>query len=177
MPALPLTPEQKDDAARLKKLFLTWKTERKARGEAASQDAFSDLVGITQSAISQYLNGAIPLNPAAAAKFSKVLGCQISDFSATVANLASEIGEGVAPIAASEKPAARMDVMELSKSEMQLVLTFRELPESAQEELAFFAGRLRKDAASRAQRAQQHAPAPVKPTTKRGRKVAEPAAH
>lgn len=173
MPALPLTLEQKEDAARLKKLFLAWKTDRKARGEPASQDAFSDLVGITQSAVSQYLNGAIPLNPAAAAKFSKVLGCQISEFSATVANLASEIGEAATPMASSDSP-PRMDITELSRAEAQLVLTFRELPESARDQLAAFAGQLHKESGTKTQRA---ATAPKPAAAKRSRKVAEPADH
>ena len=168
MPALPLTLEQKEDAARLKKLFLTWKTGRKARGEPASQDAFSDLVGITQSAVSQYLNGAIPLNPAAAAKFSKVLGCQISEFSSAVASLASEIGEAATPMA------QRMDITELSRAEVQLVLTFRELSESARDQLAAFAGQLRQESAPRTLRAP---PAPKQAPVKRSRKVAEPVDH
>lgn len=173
MPALPLTLEQKEDAARLKKLFLAWKTGRKARGEPASQDAFSDLVGITQSAVSQYLNGAIPLNPAAAAKFSKVLGCQISEFSASVANLASEIGEAATPATSSESP-PRMDITELSRAEAQLVLTFRELPESARDQLSAFAGQLRQESAARTLRTP---PALKQAPVKRPRRVAEPVDH
>ncbi len=173
MPALPLTLEQKEDAARLKKLFLAWKTDRKARGEPASQDAFSDLVGITQSAVSQYLNGAIPLNPAAAAKFSKVLGCQISEFSTSVANLASEIGEAATPVTSSESP-PRMDITELSRAEAQLVLTFRELPESARDQLTDFAAQLRQDSVASTLRAP---PAPKQAPVKRSRRVAEPVDH
>lgn len=142
MPALPLTAEQKEDAARLKKLFLSWKSSRKEAGEPSSQDFFSDMVGFGQSAVSQYLNGKIPLNPHAAAKFSKALGCQISDFSESVAALAIEIGEGVGAAIDQAPDPARMDITELSRQEVQLVLTFRELQETERQELAKFAHKL-----------------------------------
>lgn len=146
MPALPLTSEQKDDAARLKRLFLSWKEARRASGEPASQDFFSDLVGFGQSAVSQYLNGKIPLNPHAAAKFSKALGCQISDFSESVASIASEIGEAVITQADGEQQIPRMNITELSRQEIQLVLTLRELSPSARDELIFAASQLHQSA-------------------------------
>ncbi|WP_315128056.1 helix-turn-helix transcriptional regulator [Comamonas antarctica] len=136
-----MTPEQKKDAARLKQLFVSWKEARRAGGEPASQDAFSDLVGFGQSAVSQYLNGKIPLNPQAAAKFSKALGCQISDFSETVASLAAEIGEAVV-LSSGDQQVARMNITELTKQEVQIVLTLRELSPSAREELVLFASHL-----------------------------------
>lgn len=142
MPALPLTAEQKEDAARLKRLFLSWKEARKASGEPASQDAFSDQVGFGQSAVNQYLNGKIPLNAHAAAKFSKALGCQISDFSESVAAIASEIGDAVITASDDVQPVARMSITELSKQEIHLVLTLRELGPVAREELIAAANRL-----------------------------------
>lgn len=140
MPALPLTPEQKEDAARLKRLFLKWQGERKANGEPSSQDAFSDLVGFGQSAVNQYLNGKIPLNPAAAAKFSRVLKCQISDFSEAVAEQASAIALATSrgDSDASDRPDA-LDITELSKPETQLVLMFRELGQGPRNEVLRFA--------------------------------------
>lgn len=135
MPALPLTPEQKADAARLKQLFLGWKSAQREKGEPSSQDHFSDQVGFGQSAVSQYLNGRIPLNPAAAAKFSKALGCQISDFSESIAAAASEIGEAVMAGAQDSPRPSGMDITDLSKLEMQLVLMFRELSDSAKDEV------------------------------------------
>lgn len=174
MPALPLTADQKEDAARLKRLFLSWKESRKASGEPASQDFFSDLVGFGQSAVSQYLNGKIPLNPHAAAKFSKALGCQISDFSETVASVASEIGEAVATHADSEQEVARMNITELSKQEVQLVLTLRELPPASRDELIFLAGRLHR-AAVRA--SEDSAPAPKQLVARPKRVKTEKAGH
>lgn len=176
MPALPLTTEQKEDAARLKRLFLAWKESRKASGEPASQDFFSDLVGFGQSAVSQYLNGKIPLNPHAAAKFSKALGCQISDFSESVASLASEIGEGAGATADQGAPLMRMDITELSRHEVQLVLTFRELQENQREELVAFAHQLHH---RRLPPATKTAPAAVqrKALSQPARKKAEKIAH
>lgn len=169
MPALPLTAEQKEDAARLKGLFLSWKEARRASGEPASQDFFSDLVGFGQSAVSQYLNGKIPLNPHAAAKFSKALGCQISDFSETVASVAIEIGGAVAIQTDDEQKLARMDITELSRQEAQLVLTLRELPPSLQDELLLAASRLRQ-AAAQALTGNIRAPKPSK-SSKQPRRI------
>lgn len=171
MPALPLTTEQKDDAARLKRLFLSWKDARRASGEPASQDFFSDLVGFGQSAVSQYLNGKIPLNPHAAAKFSKALGCQISDFSESVASIASEIGEAVVTQAEGEQQFARMNITELSRQEIQLVLTLRELPQSARDELVFVASQLRQSTARTAGPAPKRSTPNAKPKRTRAEKV------
>ena len=85
MPALPLTKEQLEDAARLKKRFLDWQKIRRDGGLPASQEAISELLGFNQSAVSQYLNGRIPLNIETAAKFAHLIECQVSDFSPSLA--------------------------------------------------------------------------------------------
>jgi transcriptional regulator with XRE-family HTH domain len=92
MPAKPLTSEQLADANRLKAIFLQWQAGRKERDEPASQLDVVDMLGFNQSAMSQYLNGRIPLNVEAAAKFARMLGCSIADFSPSLAALAVEIG-------------------------------------------------------------------------------------
>jgi transcriptional regulator with XRE-family HTH domain len=85
MPAKELTVTQKQDAARLKLKFDAWKLRRKDEGLPASQeDAAADL-GFGQSALSQYLRGDIPLNPNAAEKFARLLGCSVADFSPDIA--------------------------------------------------------------------------------------------
>lgn len=74
MPAKPLTPEQKADAQRLMAIF------KKQKG--LTQAVLADELGFSnQSAVSQYLNGKIPLNVEASIKFADRLGCQVSDFS------------------------------------------------------------------------------------------------
>jgi len=94
MPALPLTTEQLEDAARLKTLFAAWQKKQREAGLPSSQEALSDQLGFNQSALSQYLNGRIPLNIATATKFANLIGCAVSDFSRA---LADEIGKYVPP--------------------------------------------------------------------------------
>jgi transcriptional regulator with XRE-family HTH domain len=90
MPAQPLTKEQLEDAVRLKERFLAWQRARKEAGLPSSQEAVSELLGFNQSSMSQYLNGKIPLNFAAATKFASVLECSIAEFSRTLAQQATK---------------------------------------------------------------------------------------
>jgi hypothetical protein len=77
VPAKPLTPEQKADAQRLKAAFKAWQQIRKVNGLPWAQDAIAeDLFDFGQSAMSQYLNGVIPLNPGALRKFCAVMQVQ-----------------------------------------------------------------------------------------------------
>lgn len=73
MPAQPLTDEQLADAARLKAAFEAHQEKLRKVGLPATQDALADLLGFGQSALNQYLNGKIPLNPAALFKFCRML--------------------------------------------------------------------------------------------------------
>lgn len=74
MTAKELSPEQKAEAARLKLAFHEWQQARKLRGEDWTQAAATEALGFTQSALSQYINGIIPLNMDAVLKFSVLLG-------------------------------------------------------------------------------------------------------
>ncbi|NRR28865.1 LexA family transcriptional regulator [Oxalobacteraceae bacterium] len=89
MPANPLTKSQLVEAALLKQKFGEWQTARKEIGAPASQEVAAGLLGFNQSALSQYLNGKIPLNVEAAIKFSALLGCAVGDFSPSLAAQAS----------------------------------------------------------------------------------------
>lgn len=62
MPAKPLTPEQKDDASRLKEAFRAWQNAKRDAGAPVSQMEAAHRLGFGQSALSQYVNGQIPLN-------------------------------------------------------------------------------------------------------------------
>ncbi|MFM0738577.1 LexA family transcriptional regulator [Paraburkholderia xenovorans] len=62
------------DANRLRSLFENWQAERKSKGEPSSQTDAAHLLGFGQSALSQYLRGAIPLNIDVLAKFATLLG-------------------------------------------------------------------------------------------------------
>lgn len=95
MPAAPLTSEQLADAARLKKLFSSWQTTRRDQGLPSSQEAATELLGFNQSALSQYLNGKIPLNLDAAAKFAKMMDRSVGDFSPTLEAQVSQYSAAV----------------------------------------------------------------------------------
>lgn len=86
MPAKPLTEEQKIDAARLKALFQTQ--------EGLTQAVLADELGFAnQSAVSQYLNGRIPLNVEVAIKFADKFKCLVSDFSPSLQNEINKISK------------------------------------------------------------------------------------
>jgi transcriptional regulator with XRE-family HTH domain len=108
MPAKPLTPEELADAARLRELFLDWQQDQKRDGKPYSQEAVVSILEFTQSAISQYLNGGIPLNVEAAYKFAGMLGKPISAFSQSWAEVAAKYG------AAAFGPATQQAKDELS---------------------------------------------------------------
>lgn len=85
MPAKPLTEQELQESAKLKALFSSWQQSRKDAMENASQDFATSILGFNQSALSQYINGGIPLNIKAAVKFASLIGCKISQFSPTIA--------------------------------------------------------------------------------------------
>lgn len=85
MPAKELTQEQREDAQRLRSLFKAWQADQGAAGHRATQEELAELLGFGQSAISQYLNGKIPLNPDAASRFASLMGCGVSAFSPAIA--------------------------------------------------------------------------------------------
>jgi len=158
MPALPLTPEQKADANRLKQLFQAWQADRKRKGEPSNQDAISESLGFGQSALSQYLNGKIPLNPAAAAKFARLLGCQISDFSAPMAALASEIAAATTPTSAPATLSKKS--IGANELEAQLLRMFREMSPEHRDELLQHANMLHNQAKPEKSRANPFAGVP-----------------
>lgn len=84
MPAKPLSSEQIADAIRLKAAFKHWQDDQKARGRPHVQDDVAELFDIGQSALSQYLNGRIPINAEALLKFAAVLGLDPAEISPSV---------------------------------------------------------------------------------------------
>lgn len=89
MPAQPLTPEQKADAARLKAIYEAKKGELQL-----TQASLAALCGWeSQGSVSQYLNGKIPLNLDAAAKLARNLECSIADFSKALDSDLRSLGE------------------------------------------------------------------------------------
>lgn len=95
MPAKPLSPEQLEDAVRLKALFRLWQARRATKHEPWSQEHAADQLGIGQSAMNQYLNGRIPLNLPVAVRFARLLGVGIEEFSPAVARLQESVSKVV----------------------------------------------------------------------------------
>ncbi|MDN3512666.1 MAG: helix-turn-helix domain-containing protein [Candidatus Jettenia sp.] len=70
-------PERKEDANRLMDIF-----EDRREKHGITQSSLADALGYSsQSSVSQYLIGKIPLNVEAAIKFAEGLHCRVSDFS------------------------------------------------------------------------------------------------
>ncbi len=97
MPALPLSPEQKEDARRLFRLYEKWKSDQRQAGARASQEMVAAALGFaSQSAVSQYIKGGIPLNQDAVAKFAKFFGVSPAEISPTISSQMAAIAEAVA---------------------------------------------------------------------------------
>lgn len=82
-----LTPEQIEDAKRLKAIY-----EAKKKELGISQQDIADALGISQGAVGHYLNGRNQLNTLAAAKFAEILQVKIEDFSPSLAKQATTVG-------------------------------------------------------------------------------------
>lgn len=95
MPAKPLSPDQLEDAKRLKAIFRGWQARRNIDHLPWSQEHCADLLGLGQSAMNQYLNGRIPLNPSAASRFAQVLGVGVETFSPDIAQKLESMSLGL----------------------------------------------------------------------------------
>lgn len=97
MPAKPLSPEQREDAARLKSLFKEWQETQRLKGDDWSQDYAAERLGFGQSALSQYLNGKIPLNIEVAGPFASLIGKPIEAFSPALASTVAGLTKALEP--------------------------------------------------------------------------------
>lgn len=96
MPALPLSPEQKEDARRLFRLYEKWKSDQRQAGARASQEMVAAALGFaSQSAVSQYMKGGIPLNQDAVAKFAKFFSVSPTEISPTISAQMTTIVEAL----------------------------------------------------------------------------------
>ncbi|KXU38688.1 hypothetical protein AXE65_00850 [Ventosimonas gracilis] len=134
MPAKPLTPEQKQDAARLAAIF-----EKRKAEDGLTQAVLADILGYSvQSAVSQYLNAKIPLNVSAATKFASGLRCRVADFSPSIQ---SEIDK-IAAFATTHKQGASLNIPQgmagstYTAIEMLLLPTAERVALSAEEQAA-----------------------------------------
>jgi transcriptional regulator with XRE-family HTH domain len=89
----PLTKEQQADAQRLKSAFVSWQRLMEATGRESSeysQKAIADQLGITQGALSQFLNAHTPLHSALLLRLSKLIGVTPGLISPSLAEKARE---------------------------------------------------------------------------------------
>lgn len=110
MPALPLNPEQQQDANRLKIEFTKWQEGQRGKKQPWSQDHASEALQFGQSALSQYLNGRIPLNVDAAAKMSNLLGVRVEVFSPSIAREIAALNSGITGANPVDAPAVSPDL-------------------------------------------------------------------
>jgi len=123
LPAKDLTPEQKADARRLKAAFKAWQQYRKAQGLAYVQEVVTDGLGFGQSALSQYLNGYIPLNADALRKICTLIGVNPHSVSPKIVEVEIEkakhwLPNNVIPLPAADerKPGLRKKAHQKSKT-------------------------------------------------------------
>ncbi|MFP2768070.1 LexA family transcriptional regulator [Oceanisphaera sp. KMM 10153] len=83
----PLSDAEKADAERLKSIYNRRKRELAGSGVRLTQEELASRCGWAgQSAVSQYLNGRVPLNIEAVMKFARELGVEVADISPNLAN-------------------------------------------------------------------------------------------
>ena len=85
MPAKPLSPEQKQDAERLRKLVVAHQAKLRDQGESAAQESMTAVLGFGQSAFNQYINGKIPLNVSVLLRFAELLNVDPASISPDLA--------------------------------------------------------------------------------------------
>lgn len=112
MPAQPLSPEQRSDAARLKAVYTAKKREL-----SLTQEGLAAACGWeSQGTVSQYFNGKIPLNIDAAVKFARVLKVSVSEFSPQLASDLAKLHDPGAPIERDPSHMASQNADDLSPS-------------------------------------------------------------
>jgi transcriptional regulator with XRE-family HTH domain len=90
-----LTDTEKEAAKRLMRLFTAYK-----KAQNLTQTKLANRIGMSQSAVGQYLNGEIPLNLPALISFSQEFGCTIQDIDPTCPHIIPTSPEEKALIAA-----------------------------------------------------------------------------
>jgi transcriptional regulator with XRE-family HTH domain len=97
MPTRPTTPQQKEDARRLKALYERWVQRGADIGVRRTQEDVADALGTSQSTVTQTLTGKLALNAKRAAKFAKLFDCTVADFSADLAREIASISQDAPP--------------------------------------------------------------------------------
>ena len=96
MPTRPTTPDQQQDAERLRALVFEWQAQTAhTTGQTPTQETISAALGIGQSALSQRLRGKMAMSRDFAVAVAKLIGCKVADFSPTLAQEIEHLVEGV----------------------------------------------------------------------------------
>jgi transcriptional regulator with XRE-family HTH domain len=77
MPTRPTTPEQREDAAKLKAIYQAWLDSTPPGQKRRVQEDVAEAIGTSQSTVAQTINGKLALNPRRAAKFAALFGCSV----------------------------------------------------------------------------------------------------
>ncbi|WP_063655203.1 helix-turn-helix domain-containing protein [Candidatus Arsenophonus triatominarum] len=120
-----ITPEDKQAAARLKKLW----NEKKEALSLTQEKAAEELGFNTQGAVSQYLNGKVPLNTDTIIKFAKILHVSPEAIKPELSSLLSYVRE-----TDSNTPIQQPEIS-ITKKELALLKLINQLPESEQTSL------------------------------------------
>lgn len=128
----PLTPEQLEDARRLKALY-----ESKKKQLQITQYTLAYEMGISQGAVGHYLNGRNPLNVKVASIFAHLLNVSVNDFSpsiaSTIAEQASSLKNGFVENKATREGSITLSTRPLTKKQIELLETFEALPDDKKE--------------------------------------------
>ena len=132
MPAKELSPEQREEAERLRAKFDAYQAHEREAGREWTQEALAAKLGFGQSALNQYLKGKIPLNADVVLAMAELLKLRPVDISPTIAQAQQEFSRrwsasaGTAP---TTLPFRNLDAFE-----SQLVTLFRRLSPDEQHE-------------------------------------------
>lgn len=102
-----LTPQQQEDAKRLKSLY-----EAKKKQLGLSQASIAEDLGKSQGAVAHWLNGKLPLNAKAVAGFARLLQVNAADISPSIAREFTEHAATVSSAMSLEDYAKRVMVIE-----------------------------------------------------------------
>ncbi|HGJ5857956.1 helix-turn-helix domain-containing protein [Arsenophonus nasoniae] len=120
-----ITPEDKQAAARLKKLW----NEKKEALSLTQEKAAEELGFNTQGAVSQYLNGKVPLNTDTIIKFAKILHVSPEAIKPELSSLLKYVRE-----TDSDTPTQQPEIS-ITNRELALLKLINQLPESEQTSL------------------------------------------
>ncbi|WP_455853149.1 LexA family protein [Pantoea endophytica] len=102
----PLSPEQAEDALRLKLIY-----DQKKKDLGLSQEVLAEKLGVSQSAVAQILSGKNALNLKRAVELATILGVEVQQFSPSLAKEAVQLTYANAKYAGAYEPGKKYPVL------------------------------------------------------------------